>query len=908
MKGYILLFVAMVMVSYGFTQTNTYQLLDQKLDQPTEQNLKTPHNSGNRSWQTIFSDDFEGAFPSTNWGLFVGAGKASATWGTWTCWSVSGSKSAGCAVVGSAAITCGNNYPDNMEAWMICGPFDLSGGSILDAEINFEYNISSQPGIDNLYCAVSDGGTYIPFAPITGTGSGSQTFKLTSYIGEASVSIAFVFISDLSINAVNGAQIDDVVIRKDVPTGPQDIEIYPPSLVYDENLNNIPSNREESDKIEFNDADKERASYQLFTELTDISLLNSSQKERLGMYQLMQTTDDIMVVTADINLLKLEIPFYLNLFNDEALQVLPTRREIRGNDDFSWFGKFPDRRFDNAILVVNGENVTGTVRVNDELYSIKPLGSGVQALIRIYEENFPDEHSPDYRDPEPGILGDFNIEDYTSGRLDDGSTITLLVAYNALAASQAGDINALIQLAVDETNQSYVHSDIDPRVYLSYKYQTTYTQSGDFTIDLGRFREKDDGFMDEVHEWRDVYGADVCILIVGAGGACGVAAAQPADESTAFCVVGQDCATGYYSFGHEIGHLQGAGHNPEQPIPPAAFPYGHGYLYIPDLWRTIMSYRNEGGPPYCVRKQYWSNPDILFNGDPMGTVHTHDNARVLDETAAMVAAFRHSDTMSFAIKNMGGDPLEVSSISDNKDWLTLTGVPVLPISIPGVGSQNVACEIDWTMVGSTNDVATVTILSDDPVNPSSQILITVKPISVPTDLTLENVTITSGQTLCFDATNIVTLGGGGTTFIVQSGADVNIIAGNKIFMKAGVSINSGADFNASISTSGDYCGDGARNLYLKDEILEEEISMKEELRINVYPNPTTGILVVELQGVEEINNANIEVFDFTGRLLISEFMNNAVRTTLDLNDLKSGIYFVKVHYGDTIEVTKVIKN
>jgi len=102
-------------------------------------------------------------------------------------------------------------------------------------------------------------------------------------------------------------------------------------------------------------------------------------------------------------------------------------------------------------------------------------------------------------------------------------------------------------------------------------------------------------------------------------------------------VVYHDCATGYYSFAHEIGHLQGARHNPEHDSTDKPFAYGHGYFNKAKKWRTIMSYNCPGG---CVRRPFFSNPDIEFGGDPTGTAATHDNARVINQTAARVAGFK----------------------------------------------------------------------------------------------------------------------------------------------------------------------------------------------------------------------------------------------------------------------------
>ena len=127
-------------------------------------------------------------------------------------------------------------------------------------------------------------------------------------------------------------------------------------------------------------------------------------------------------------------------------------------------------------------------------------------------------------------------------------------------------------------------------------------------------------------------------MIVGQNSSlCGRANSILADgPDDAFQVTSQSCATGYYSFAHEFGHLQGARHNVEIDNSSLPFPYGHGKCYSPGNWRTVMSY---GCPGSTSRVARWSNPDVNFNGAPLGDVSLRDNARVLDETGPTIAAF-----------------------------------------------------------------------------------------------------------------------------------------------------------------------------------------------------------------------------------------------------------------------------
>ena len=139
-----------------------------------------------------------------------------------------------------------------------------------------------------------------------------------------------------------------------------------------------------------------------------------------------------------------------------------------------------------------------------------------------------------------------------------------------------------------------------------------------------------------VKQHRDKGGADLQVLIINKSDYCGLADAILATEETAFAIVHYNCATGYYSFAHELGHLMGARHDEETDPTLPPFPYGHGYRDHMK-WRTIMAYNC---PQSCNRIQYWSNPNVMYGGEPMGIVNRSDNARVLNETATTMASFR----------------------------------------------------------------------------------------------------------------------------------------------------------------------------------------------------------------------------------------------------------------------------
>ena len=174
------------------------------------------------------------------------------------------------------------------------------------------------------------------------------------------------------------------------------------------------------------------------------------------------------------------------------------------------------------------------------------------------------------------------------------------------------------------------------KLRLVHAYQTAYLEEGSHFDHVWRLADKGDGYMEEVHELRDTYRADVVILIVDDAQGCGLATRVHPDADEAFAVVHHECAATTHSVAHEIGHIIGARHDLNIDNAMTPFPYGHGYVNG-RKWRDIMSYKDSCGG--CPRIPIWSSPKVLVKGEPAGTPDL-DNARVMSEQAARVAAFR----------------------------------------------------------------------------------------------------------------------------------------------------------------------------------------------------------------------------------------------------------------------------
>ncbi|HKX26927.1 MAG TPA: M12 family metallo-peptidase [Blastocatellia bacterium] len=380
----------------------------------------------------------------------------------------------------------------------------------------------------------------------------------------------------------------------------------------------------------------------LFTPVSESRAeLLSSQSQAIQQIRSQKTTRGLTLVRIDLEALQ-QPSVEMRLRGDVTSRAITQQIDRRSETDFTWYGELSDAP-GQAILVVKGEIVVGTIRRDKELYKIRTVGEGLHAVIEIDESAFPQDDTPSFQEKErqtpAAPLPKRGTQDSTlSSRTP---VIEVLVAYTAAAETAQGgaaQVEALIQLAVDETNQSYRNSRINAQVHLARTNKVTYDETGR-TYDevVSHLAGTNDGFMDDIHTLRNTFAADAVMLIIDLAGSCGLANDIMATPATAFAIVQHDCATGNYSFGHELGHLQGARHNQQVDPTTTPFAYGHGFQNG-SSWRTVMAY---DCTPSCSRLQYWSNPDVSFGGVPMGTVGTNNNARVLNTTAATVATFRN---------------------------------------------------------------------------------------------------------------------------------------------------------------------------------------------------------------------------------------------------------------------------
>ena len=358
-----------------------------------------------------------------------------------------------------------------------------------------------------------------------------------------------------------------------------------------------------------------------------------------------------------LSVIPVEIDKNILFLNDTSFKIelaeaklIITKKYINYRDvnSFSFFGISGTN---SLILSFLDDDIQGTFSTNNKAYAIE-THVGKYYLVQLdhgsMHENCDNlESNPAQEAYENNHLKEVdndsisNNNQYSGNRYHDGSgDIKVLVLYTSAAENSVSNIFNTVLLAEEESNISFVNSEVNCKIEIVYIGKTDYEETNS-TTDKNRFKTTDDGYIDEVHILRDRYAADVCVLLVNYNdGICGEAYTIKARRDEAFCVVkALGCATGYYSFIHEIGHLIGCRHNPENDGNNNPYDYGHGYIYPDGGWRTIMAYSTYCNG--CIRKQYWSNPSITYNGVPMGTTNRCNNAKVWNIRYSEVATFKN---------------------------------------------------------------------------------------------------------------------------------------------------------------------------------------------------------------------------------------------------------------------------
>jgi hypothetical protein len=201
-----------------------------------------------------------------------------------------------------------------------------------------------------------------------------------------------------------------------------------------------------------------------------------------------------------------------------------------------------------------------------------------------------------------------------------------------------------VEQMVDEANRVLLNSDALVRLRLVHTAKVAYVEPpindpSQLQLTLDRLTDPQDGYLDEVHALRTQYGADVVVLLVrGVWGSDGFLAPLRPDAAHAFGVVS---STTDYAFTRVIGRLLGceAQRSPidetGRVVGDGAFVDSHAFVISNSqnsVYSTIMGTRLTLIP-------FFSNPEVICFGSPIGITGAADNVRTINVIAPEVAGF-----------------------------------------------------------------------------------------------------------------------------------------------------------------------------------------------------------------------------------------------------------------------------
>ena len=213
----------------------------------------------------------------------------------------------------------------------------------------------------------------------------------------------------------------------------------------------------------------------------------------------------------------------------------------------------------------------------------------------------------------------------TDGSFDALYTMDTVIGYGQDARADEGGtaaIEAKIIAAVDRTNTAFLNSDIsDTELVLlgtieDPEYESPGRSSGTMssTDELGDLSDPSDGSLDAITGLRDLLGADHSgFVVTGVQGAAGVAWRPGRSMLVARTYMSSTRLTFVHEFGHNLNCRHAWGDSGDNNSVS-----NFGWRFEPSnagKTRTVMAYDWD-----WARIPYFSNPGVLYDGEPTGAV------------------------------------------------------------------------------------------------------------------------------------------------------------------------------------------------------------------------------------------------------------------------------------------------
>ncbi len=255
-------------------------------------------------------------------------------------------------------------------------------------------------------------------------------------------------------------------------------------------------------------------------------------------------------------------------------------------------------------------------------------------------------------------------------------------------------------------------------------------------------------------------------------------------------------------------------------------------------------------------------------------------------------------TSDYGIDDIGMDSLQIKTIGCAAPVVTLvasqpTVCSGAPINLIAIG----AVTYTWNTTATTSSIT---------VTPSVTTTYTVTGENGPGCANTKTITVnvTPGPSITFSASPGLTICPGGSANITASGAtNYTWSVGSQTTAVINVTPTISQVYNI-IGTNASGCSTSTSVTLFVTTCTGVNNNMLENAgNVSVYPNPTEGNIIIEMLNT---GSKKIQIVDVTGRLVL-EKSTIEYKADLNISHLAKGVYYVRVLYENTVNVTKIIK-
>lgn len=352
--------------------------------------------------------------------------------------------------------------------------------------------------------------------------------------------------------------------------------------------------------------------------------------------------------------------FVLNLFDDVQLNISKTGGETDSIGNRVVKGIVTGNSPGTATIVVAGSTVVGNIVVGSRHYGFFPTATSGQRIVEYRDASLPPHPvapRPPPPPPNPGFRQPLVIPAPTPGP----TKINLLIVYTNKSSALLPDIQASVSLAMSDLTATLSKSQLNISFNVVGIVTTEYSEADKTSNQVLDDLKTGSGGFAEIHNARNSSKADLVSVWADVSDACGLGyqndnTDDPNNGVKYYSAYGYsvlsthfltDCIS--YDMTHEIGHNLGAAHDRfvETPNIPGPQGYNYGYVDLVGKFRDTMAYEDACTKSniVCPRVQYFSNPNVMYNGRPTGAPDNSsgaaDASRRIRELSPLVGEFHN---------------------------------------------------------------------------------------------------------------------------------------------------------------------------------------------------------------------------------------------------------------------------